>query len=159
VNWHLVTYDAVALAGVHLASVYVARRLPDHFYRPGRWWWRIRPIERDGRLYQDALRIRAWKHLLPDGGPLLPGGFAKSHLAARDGAYLDQFAIETGRGELAHWLALLSAPAFALFNPPAAIAYIQLYAIATNVPCIAVQRFNRARLLKMSRRAVLIRQP
>jgi glycosyl-4,4'-diaponeurosporenoate acyltransferase len=152
VNRRLVIWDAVALAGVHLATVYVARRLPDHLYRPGRWWWRIRSIERDGHLYQDTLRVRAWKHLLPDGGPMLPGGFPKSRLAARDRAYLDRFALETCRGELAHWLALLGAPAFVLFNPPAAVFSIQLYAVVTNVPCIAVQRFNRARLLRMGRR-------
>jgi glycosyl-4,4'-diaponeurosporenoate acyltransferase len=46
---------------------------------------------------------------------------------------------------------------FGLWNPPWAVAVMFIYATVANVPCLLVQRYNRARLLdalaRLKRRA------
>lgn len=94
-------------------------------------------------FYRRYLHIRRWKRLLPDGAPWVGGSFRKKHLQARDSAYFRQLIVETRRGEAAHWLMLACFPIFFPFNPPWARVVISFYAIAANLPCIVVQRYNR----------------
>ncbi|MBD2848226.1 hypothetical protein IDH44_23780 [Paenibacillus sp. IB182496] len=106
---------------------------------------------REERFYARFLRIRAWKHRLPDGARLLRGGFAKRELCMRDVAYYRRFVAETRRAELTHWLAMAPAPLFFLWNAPAAGCIMLVYALAVNLPCIAAQRYNRIRLHRLIR--------
>jgi len=58
---------------------------------------------------------------------------------------LERFVVETRRAELGHWLAAAAGPFFVLWNPwPAAVALV-VYGLAANLPCIAIQRYNRLR--------------
>lgn len=145
--------DFMAWAAVHAATGYLAHRLPDRCYQGDRWLWRARPWE-DDRFYVDRLRIRRWKRLLPDAGGWgwVSWGFAKRRLAERSPDYLATFSLETRRAELGHWLALLAGPGFALWNPPRAMVWLQLYALASNLPCIVTQRYNRLRLERVTAR-------
>jgi glycosyl-4,4'-diaponeurosporenoate acyltransferase len=104
-------------------------------------------------FYRRWLRIRRWKGMLPDGAPWVGGSFRKKHLAGRDTAYLRQFALETRRGEAAHWLSFACFPVFFLWNPHWAWIVMALYAAAANLPCVVVQRYNReaVRLLLLHR--------
>ena len=90
--------------------------------------------------------VRWWKAHLPDGARWFAGGFAKARLAGRDPAYLARFVTETRRGEACHWTALACIPVFFLWNPWWADLIIAGYALAANLPCIVVQRYNRRRL-------------
>jgi glycosyl-4,4'-diaponeurosporenoate acyltransferase len=118
-----------------------------------------RPFARDHRLYRVRswepgfysrwLLIRRWKHMLPDGAPWVGGSFRKQRLLRRDPAYLRQFALETRRGEAAHWAMLACFPIFFLWNPRWAWIVMALYAVAANLPCILVQRYNRATVARL----------
>ena len=44
-------------------------------------------------------------------------------------------------------------PLFFLWNPPWACAVMAFYAIAANMPCIAVQRYNRLVLARFRTRS------
>ena len=66
--------------------------------------------------------------------------------------FLEQFLRETWRGELTHWLALLALPLFAIWNPGWAFGINVAYALAANLPCILVQRYNRGRFLRVLER-------
>ena len=57
-----------------------------------------------------------------------------------------------GSAELVHWAIPTITPAFALWNPPLLSAAMAAYAVAANAPCIAVQRYNRARIARVLRR-------
>ncbi len=152
----VIASDFVAWAALHALTGYAAHRVPLERYERDSWLFREREIERGGRLYADALAIRSWKHLLPDAGGWFAGGFPKAELAASDPAYLERFVTETRRAELGHWLAMLSTPVFALWNPWWVLPIQAGYAVATNGPCIVAQRYNRIRLrrvLDRSRRA------
>ncbi len=124
-------------------------RMPARWFNPGpafRW-------EAGGRFYEAVFRIKSWKHRLPDAARWFKGGFPKGRLARTDRGHLEQFARETWRGELCHWAALACTPVFFLWNPWWGDLVVIAYALGANLPCIVVQRYNRARLQRVSRRA------
>ena len=57
----------------------------------------------------------------------------------------------TRGAELAHVPILLLGPVFFAFNPWWLALVMVAYAIVANVPCILVQRYNRARLERIAR--------
>jgi glycosyl-4,4'-diaponeurosporenoate acyltransferase len=135
---------------------YVGNRRPIRSFAADRWWSRLRRAERGGRWHADTLHIKAWKDRLPELGGLFANGFAKRS-ARRDRDHLERFVVETRRAEWVHWVVFLLWPVFGLWNPPWAVAVMFIYAIVANVPCLLVQRYNRARLLdalaRLERRA------
>jgi glycosyl-4,4'-diaponeurosporenoate acyltransferase len=138
--------DIVVWAAVHTATGYFVHRLPVRVFTREHWWSRSRRFERDGRWYRERLHIDRWKDRLPEAGALFAGGVSKRALPAADAGGLERFAAETRRAELGHWLAAAASPAFVLWNPPVAAACMLVYGAAANAPCIAIQRYNRARV-------------
>jgi len=117
-------------------------RLPSNLFTQDNWltaprWW-----EREGHLYRRWFAVRRWKSLLPDGAGWL-GGFSKKHVMGRDAAYFAQFLLETRRAEIGHWCMLGCLPLFFFWNPLWARWVMVAYALAANLPCIVVQRYNR----------------
>jgi glycosyl-4,4'-diaponeurosporenoate acyltransferase len=154
--WTILLNVAAWLA-IHLGVSFLSSRLPLHLFHEEGWIYRTRRWERDGRFYQDALRIRAWKGLLPDGSALFRSGFRKKRLASLASEYLGTFVRETCRAELCHWLVLAVVPLFFLWNPWWVAVWMIPYAAATNLPCILAQRFNRPRFrAELARRAAAI---
>jgi glycosyl-4,4'-diaponeurosporenoate acyltransferase len=135
---------------VHLSIGSAALRLPPEHFTRDTWFTVPRRWEHDGRLYRKWLAIRKWKCLLPDGAPWL-GGFAKKSFRARNSVDVAQFLLETRRAELAHWCMLGCLPVFFLWNPPWARWVMTGYAVAANLPCILVQRYNRFSLQRILR--------
>ncbi len=130
---------------IQTGLAWVFTRMPVEWFRPGRaWGW-----EADGRFYERFFAIRPWKGLLPDAARWFTGGFAKGILRGGEREYLSRFIRETWRGEMCHWVAIGFAPIFLLWNPWWGESVIVLYAIAANLPCILVQRYNRQRLARV----------
>lgn len=130
---------------IQLGLAWAFTKMPVGWFKPGRVWrW-----EGEGRFYEVAFRIKAWKDRLPDAARWFGSGFAKGSLAGTQRAYLERFARETWRGELCHWAALGCAPVFFLWNPWWGDLIIVAYALAANLPCILVQRYNRARFVRL----------
>ena len=67
-------------------------------------------------------------------------------------ADLGRYLVETRRGELAHWAIMAAAPLFLLWNPWTIWLLMVAYAVVANLPCIVIQRYNRARLLRILKR-------
>ncbi|MGB9418223.1 MAG: hypothetical protein WCB58_18045 [Acidobacteriaceae bacterium] len=130
---------------LHLSVAYSTLRLPSGLFARDTWLTAPRAWERDGKLYRKWFSIRKWKRLLPDGAPWL-GGFPKRKLRARDPVYLSQFLLETRRAQVAHWCMLGGLPVFFFWNPTWARLVMIAYAVASNLPCIIVQRYNRLAL-------------
>lgn len=114
----------------------------NRFACPQKW-------ERDGHFYERVFAIKSWKDKLPDAAGWFRGGFPKARLRAASPEFLARFLRETWRGELVHWLALLALPLFSVWNPWWAVLVNAGYAVAANVPCIVVQRYNRARFQRL----------
>ena len=140
-----VAIDVVAWAVISAGAGYVAHRLPAERFRGDGWLTRRRTHETT-RVYERHLRIKRWKDRLPEAGALFRGGFSKRAITGADATHLERFVVETRRAEHVHWWILASAPLFLLWNPWWLGLCMLAYAVATNVPCIAVQRYNRLRL-------------
>lgn len=145
----LVAVDVVASVLIQVSTGYLVHRLPTSALAGDRWLFRARPAEAGGRVYERVLRIRRWKPWLPEGGGFFRGGFDKRRLRGRADADIARYVTETRRAELGHWLAAVPAPLFFLFNPWYAGLVVQLYVLVANGPCIASQRYNRARLQRL----------
>jgi len=135
---------------IQMGLAWAFTKMPADWFKPGKpFAW-----ERAGRFYERVFAIKAWKDRLPDAARWFGGGFAKGALAGRQGDYFQRFIRETWRGELCHWAAIACAPGFFLWNPWWGDLVILAYALAANLPCVAVQRYNRARFERLlSRRA------
>lgn len=148
-NLVLVLIDAGVWATWSAVCGYIAHRIPAfRLARDGRLF-RIRGFEACGRFYERWLRIKRWKDRLPEAGALFRGGVSKRGVGGADRASLQCFATETRRAELTHWLILAASPWFFLWNPWWLGLAMLGYGIVANVPCLAIQRYNRARLLRM----------
>jgi glycosyl-4,4'-diaponeurosporenoate acyltransferase len=99
-------------------------------------------------VYERALRIKAWKDALPEAGSLFRGGFSKRRLHRHDRASLEQFRVETRRAEWTHWAILALSPVFFVWNPWWLALAMLGYGVVANIPCLLVQRYNRARLAR-----------
>lgn len=153
--------ETAALYGIiwilfHFGSGYVAHHLPTGVLsalpvvnRNYRW-------EGSGSLYA-WLGIRVWKDRLPEAGAFFEGGFSKRRLRSQTPAYLGRFLLETARAEFSHWLTWGMALTFFLWTPWQVGVVMLIYGAIVNLPCILIQRYNRARLqrviLALSRRA------
>jgi glycosyl-4,4'-diaponeurosporenoate acyltransferase len=141
-----IVVDVVAWGVFHSATGYAAHRLDDCQLDRDGWLLRPRRFEAGGRWYRRRLRINRWKDRLPDAGDLFRGGVSKRQLPAYDLAGLQLFVRETRRAELAHWWAMCCGPVFVLWNPPLAAVLLLGYGVLVNLPFIAIQRYNRARI-------------
>ena len=144
--------DILAWGLIHLGTGYAIHRAPVRWLDHDTWLFRARAFERDGNLYLTRFRILRWKDDLPEAGAMFAGGISKRSLLSDADGGLPRFAVETRRAELTHWLAMVPAPLFALWNPAYAVPLMLLYALAFNLPFIMIQRFNRLRILRILRR-------
>lgn len=143
---------------IHLSVAYIMTRLPEHLFPPESWLFKTRRWESGGRVYQHVFRVKHWKRLLPDGAALFRSGFRKKQLGASDREYYQLFVRETCRGELTHWIVMLSAPVFFVWNWWWACIIMVVYAVAANAPCIITQRYNRIRIKKVLNHPVHVPQ-
>jgi glycosyl-4,4'-diaponeurosporenoate acyltransferase len=146
-----VLLDIVIWLIVHLAVSWWVTHRPAARFSADQAWYKPRKWEIDGRIYR-WFQIRLWKSWLLDGAPWFDG-VAKAELRSKDLAALSLFVIETCRGELAHWLPFGCGPFFFLWNKPWVGGLMLVYACLANVPCILVQRYNRARLWRILKKS------
>ncbi len=145
----MIAVNAVAWLVIHMAFAWGVTRLPLRLFNAHGLLFRPRRWERGGDRYENALHVKRWKDLLPDGALLFAGGFAKGKIAGNGPAYLERYARETCRGESAHWLVVAISPVFFLWNPVWAGVVNFVYACIANVPCIVALRYNRLQLLRI----------
>ncbi|MDI6698007.1 MAG: hypothetical protein QME85_03600 [Candidatus Saccharicenans sp.] len=130
---------------IHLIAGYVAARRPRSAFNPEKGIYRLRSFELSGKIYE-RIGVKIWKKWLPDLGDFFKPGFPKKKLRSRDKDYLQTFYLETCRAEYAHWLTMSGVLPFWLWNEWWAALIMLGYALAVNLPCIIVQRYNRGRL-------------
>jgi glycosyl-4,4'-diaponeurosporenoate acyltransferase len=142
-----IVIDFIVWFIIHLGVVFVMIRVKSDRFKPDSWLFRGRDWEKEGRVYQEVLRIKKWKKHLPDAAPLLGRlGFSKKRLRGRNQTYLQAFLLETCRAELTHWVLILFGLLFFLWNPFWVGWFMIFYAAVENLPLIFAQRYNRYRL-------------
>ncbi|GEK90331.1 glycosyl-4,4'-diaponeurosporenoate acyltransferase [Alkalibacterium putridalgicola] len=130
-------------------------KLPDRFFasdHPLNELFKERTFEKNGRFWKDKVKVHKWKDKLPDGASLFHAGYKKKELQNNDVDTIRIFIKETKRAELTHWLLMLPAPFFFLWNPVWAGWAMIAYALLVNIPFIIIQRYNRIRLNRINKR-------
>jgi glycosyl-4,4'-diaponeurosporenoate acyltransferase len=151
-----VAVDVAVWIGAGIGVGYAMNRRSPERLRDETWLTRPRAWERGGGWYVERMRIRRWKRWLPDAGAVFAGGRRKADLVRLDAVALDAFAVETRRAELTHWYVMAALLPMLLWNPPVLMLAMVGYALAANLPCIAVQRYNRARVIRIGRRTATV---
>jgi glycosyl-4,4'-diaponeurosporenoate acyltransferase len=121
-------------------------RMQLNSFNPQSWLYRQRIWERGGKIYKARLKVKKWKRLMPAVAAVVKVGFRKKHLGNADAAYVRRFILETCRAEFTHWVIFLFSLIFFLWNDWWIGLIMVAYGLATNMPCIAIQRYNRMRL-------------
>jgi len=134
--WLVIHFSISALC-LYIPLRYFLKDIP--FLRIARW-------ERNGDIWNTLFLVRKWKKYLIDGSSIVKKSYNKSHLHGQKQEDLTIFAAETKRAELTHWLLMLPAPLFFLWNPAWAGWLNIAYALLVNVPFIITQRYNRGRI-------------
>jgi glycosyl-4,4'-diaponeurosporenoate acyltransferase len=135
--------DVVAWAVIGVVVGYGMHRVPLRRLDHDTWLTRARRFERGGRLYE-RIGIRRWKDRTPELGGLFADGVSKRSSGGR--GRLDRYAAETRRAEYTHWLVMAAGPFFVLWNPWYLSIAMLVYAVVANLPCLMIQRYNRARI-------------
>ena len=146
--------DCVAWFVIHMGVSYIMTQMRLDYFNSQSWAFRRRDWENDGRVYQDIFSVKKWKGLLPEGAALFAQGFRKKHLKGKNKDYVSMFVAETCRSEGVHWVTMIFAPFFFLWNPLWVGVVIIGYAVAANLPCIITQRYNRIRLERLLHRRI-----
>ena len=139
-------YRCVSLGFFHLIVSVFCFLIPLLYFQRSSSLFKIPVWENSGQLWQRLASVKKWKGSIPDGARLLKFGYEKKTLHGINNENLQRFATETKRAELTHWLSILPAPLFFLWNPIWAGWVMILYALVFNIPIIIVQRYNRARI-------------
>ena len=150
-NSLIIIFNIIAWLAIHLGVSLLALQIPDHYFSRKNAWFNSFKWEKDGQFWEDSLHIRQWKDALPDSSSIFTTAFNKKKVARSDKATLEKFVIETQRAEWTHWVSMLPAPLFFIWNPVWAGWLMILYALIANLPFIIIQRYNRPRLLKLIR--------
>ena len=147
--WTIVI-DFVIWFIIHVGVVAIMVRIPAKHFDSNYWLYRSRKWERNGNVYQEVFRIKKWKQHLPDGARVLGRlGFQKKQLNGTSPECFGAFLIETCRAELTHWILILFAPFFFLWNRPGVGLFMIFYALLENLPFIIAQRYNRYRFRRL----------
>lgn len=149
----VIALNVIAWLVIQFGLAWTLTRMAAGSFNPDSFFARSRSWERGGRIYERLFAIKTWKDKLPDAAGWFRGGFAKAKLRSASPEFLERFLRETWRGEVVHWLALLTLPVFCIWNPWWAVLVNAAYAVAANFPCILVQRYNRLRFQRLLRTA------
>lgn len=141
----IVALDAAAWAVLSAGVGLAAQHVPERWIARDIACTRLLGAEAGGALWR-RVHIDRWKDHLPEAGGTFGGVSKRSLRRSQD---LDRFVLETRRAELVHWFLLACGPVVALANPPGLAAAMIGYAVVANVPCLVVQRYNRARLYRL----------
>lgn len=136
----------------HCSTMYICRRMsPDNFdYRLRHF--AARKWERNGKWYNDRLKINKWKDLLPQF--VSKGGFSKERIDSNNISieYLDTFIMETCRGEWDHGMNCVCVIPVIIINPTFWGILASFLILIGNLPFYAIQRYNRFRLLTLRKK-------
>lgn len=128
---------------------FVASKLKDNFLSRDYIFTKLVSFEKDGSWFRKYLKIDKWKDRVPELGGVFGDGFQKRSIALGTKNQLELFIRETRRAELAHWVMTAGWIITIAFNPLWAIVFNLIFAHIVNFPCLIIQRYNRARLIKV----------
>lgn len=144
-------YCAVYIAVLGLFVGWAGAALPRSWFDPDKFPYRCCKWENSGKFYE-KLGIRLWKDRVPDISRR-SGRMLRKQITGRPTAEsLEALIRETCVAEAAHWLLLIPSLAVLAIWPGPGGWIVYLLCVLGNLPFVAIQRYNRPRLVKMQHR-------
>ena len=140
--------DSILWLVIHLAGAKIASLIPNAFFEKP-ITKEIKPKKFQMFVLERIFFVKRFKKFLPDGGAFFKGGFEKKHLKETNISYYKDFLRETRRAEWTHYLQMIPAPIFFLFNPLWVGFFMIGYAVVANMPCILTQKYNQIRFTNL----------
>lgn len=143
----LILINIIAWGFIHYFISYLCFKIPLSYFEKDNKVFKTRKWEQSGQIWQKIFKVKKWKSRIIEGSSIAKESYDKSHLHGTKRSDLSTFAAETRRAELTHWMLILPAPLFFLWNPIWAGWVMIIYALIVNLPFIIIQRYNRGRIL------------
>lgn len=140
------------VAGWHVVVFILCVRLPRDVFDSQRKRYQAKHWEKGGRWYKDHLKIQLWKDKVPQF--VAKDGFSKSHITDLSLEYLDEFIMETCRGEWMHLANCLCALVLIVINAFPLGLIFGILVVLGNLPFALIQRYNRFRLDTVRRKKI-----
>ena len=137
--WHYATF--FLCVSINTSAFDANRRM----YQPHKW-------ERGGKFYSDVLKINRWKDFLPQ--HIGKDGFSKDHIDDVSIEYIDEFIMETCRGEWNHTVNCMFTIILFIINNFLMALVLSLLLFIGIMPFAVIQRYNRFRLQKLRKTIV-----
>lgn len=145
----------IILAAIwHYVTFFLCVSIDTKFFDADRKMYQPHKWENGGKFYNDVLKINRWKDLMPQ--HIGKDGFSKDHLDDVSIEYLDEFIMETCRGEWNHTMNCALAIVLIIINDLIMGIVLSILLFIGNLPFALIQRYNRFRLQKL--RKTLIRK-
>ena len=148
-DWLMLGLNIILWPIYHLGISKITLHTPDKKFKQDSWLYRTRKFENDGRFYEQVLKIRTWKKIIPDGATIFNEGFKKKNLKGTQNDYIRQFIEETRRAEYSHLLQTIPCVTFFIFNDFWIAMIMVAYSLIFNLPLIWLQRYNRIRFQRI----------
>lgn len=133
----------------HYATFFLCISIPATAFDEKRKMYKSCKWEKDGKFYNDVLKINKWKDFLPQ--HVGKDGFSKDHLDDVSIEYLDEFILETCRGEWNHSMNCMFGIVLVVMNNLAMGITLTIILLLGNLPFAIIQRYNRFRLQKLKK--------
>ena len=143
-------WSVIIIAAWHVAVFLACVKIPTAFFDATKSRYLPKKWEKGGRWYRDNLKIQLWKDKLPQ--HIGKGGFSKEHLTDVSIEYLDEFIMETCRGEWMHLTNCLCGVVMLVVNSLGIGLLFAFLILLGNLPFAVIQRYNRFRLQILRKR-------
>lgn len=120
------------------------------FFDPEKPIYKIHKWETENDFYNRKLKIKRWKDKLPQ--YIAKNGFSKKqmkNLSEMSPKYIKSFIVETCRAEWDHLACCAYSLISFIINPLFYAVLFSVIVVLCNIPFIAIQRYNRLRLLRL----------
>lgn len=144
--------SAVYVCFIGLVAGFLFAMLPNRVFKKNESLFKIRKFEQGGMFYSKYLKINLWKDKLPQFSELTRFGFKKASLNNISHEYLEIFKAETMRAELTHFFLIILSPFYVYVKPDILQWTTFIGCVLGNIPFIMIQRYNRARIIKLQSR-------
>lgn len=140
----MIFWNIIIVGTWHVCIFIACIKFSNSTFDPSRERFLPKSWEHGGRWYKEKLKIQVWKDKMPQF--IGKDGFSKEHLTDLSIDYLDDFILETCRGEWMHKKNCISIVIVLFINPFFAALLFSTLILMGNLPFALIQRYNRFRL-------------
>lgn len=141
----------VFLLIISFLSFFLGRILPKNAFHADRFPYKPFKFEKNGKVYE-KIHIRQWQNKVPDMSRILPFMMPAKKMSGDYSNKLPRMIQETCVAEFIHGLnSLLGLACIAICPDIGGVIIALVYALVLNVPFMLIQRYNRPRLVALSK--------